>query len=419
MKCMADTKARCQERRVCLTWRWLCRGLVWLVAAAAVGGLVGPAVAVEPEARAVPGSGSNSAAAATKTASSAGGAAEPAGPQPAGPDEPAADSPPGAQTKFEKAFSLTMSAKTLEDFEAIIALCEAGLKEELTAQQAAYGKRLLSWALNGRGELQAGTDEASALADFQRAIELDEKNWKALFNRGVARAVAGALEEAEGDFDQVLQLRPGFSKAWLNRAELRRQQGRFRDAIADYTQLLRLRPKDQSLAVDALLGRGHCHYMLRSFPQAVADYNAVLEIDPTNVLAYTYRGDVRFDQQAYGLAAADYRRAVDLPGVGARTYLSAAWFLATCPSSRYRDAELALKAAQHAMELSSAPDWHCLEVLAAAHANAGDFDQAVAYQSKVLEMAPPDAEGAARRLELYRNRRPYRRELQQPSQAAR
>ena len=62
---------------------------------------------------------------------------------------------------------------------------------------------------------------------------------------------------------------------------------------------------------------------------------------------------------------------------------------------------------------------HCLEALAAAHANAGDFDQAVAYQSKVLEMAPPDAEGAARRLELYRNRRPYRRELQQPSPAAR
>lgn len=339
--------------------------------------------------------------------------------QPAAPGGNAAQMPAGAQAKFEKAFELTSSAKTLDEFEHVIALCEAGLKEGPTPQQAAYGTRLLSWALNGRGELLAATDEAAALADFERAIALDENNWKALFNRGVSRALAGKLDQAEADLDRVIELRPGFSKAWLNRAQLRYQRGQYREAAADYGQLVRLRPKDQSLLVDALLGRGHCHYMLRQFPQAVADYNAALEIDPANVLAYTYRGDVRFDQQSYGLAAADYRRAVDLPGAGARTYLSAAWFLATCPSSRYRDAELALAAAQKALELSGEEDGRCLEALAAAHANAGDFEKAVAYQTKVLERAAHNDAGAARRLALYRAGRPYRREVQLPSQAAR
>ncbi len=331
----------------------------------------------------------------------------------------AAEMPAGAQAKFERAFELTTSAKTVDDFNRIIALCEAGLKEGPTPQQAAYGTRLLSWAINGRGEALVGEDDAAALADFERAIELDGNNFKALFNRGVSRALTGKLEGAKEDFDRVLALRPGFSKAWLNRAAVYYQQGQYREAIADYTQLVRLRPKDQSLLADALLGRGHCHYMLRRFPQAVADYNAVLEIDPGNVLAYTYRGDVRFDQQAYGLAAADYRRAVDLGGAGARTYLSAAWFLATCPSSRYRDAELALQAAQRAIELAGEQDWRCLEALAAAYANAGDFEKAIAYQTKVLELAPPDEPDAARRLELYRSGRPYRREVQPPSQARR
>lgn len=325
----------------------------------------------------------------------------------------------GVQAKFERAFELTASAKTVDDFNRIIALCEAGLKEGPTPQQAAYGTRLLSWAINGRGEALVGEDEAAALGDFERAIELDENNYKALFNRGVSRALADKFEGAKEDFDRVLALRPGFSKAWLNRAQLHYQQGQYREAIADYTQLVRLRPKDQSLLADALLGRGHCHYMLRRFPQAVADYNAVLEIDPGNVLAYTYRGDVRFDQQAYGLAAADYRRAVELRGAGSRTYLSAAWFLATCPSSRYRDAELALQAAQRAIELVGERDWRCLEALAAAYANAGDFQKAIAYQTKVLELAPPNQPDAARRLELYRTKRPYRREVQPPSQARR
>lgn len=332
-------------------------------------------------------------------------------------DGAAGEMPVGPQAKFESAFERTASAKTVEDFNGIIAMCEAGLNEGPTPQQAAYGTRLLSWAINGRGEALVEEDAAAALADFERAIQLDENNWKALFNRGVSRAQAGKLEEAKEDFDRVLALRPRFSKAWLNRAQLYYQQGRYREAIADFTQLVRLRPKDQSLLADALLGRGHCHYMLRRYPQAVADYNAVLEIDPANVLAYTYRGDVRFDQQAYGLAAADYRRAVDLDGAGSRTYLSAAWFLATCPNSRYRDAELALQAAQRAIELAGERDWRCLEVMAAAYANAGDFENAVAYQTKALELAPPDEPDAARRLELYRSGRPYRREVQPPSQA--
>jgi hypothetical protein len=51
-------------------------------------------------------------------------------------------------------------------------------------------------------------------------------------------------------------------------------------------------------------------------------------------------------------------------------------------------------------------------VLAAAYAEAGDFDQAVSWQTKCLEQSKPNDQPAMReRLALFESRRPFREEL--------
>jgi serine/threonine-protein kinase len=59
-------------------------------------------------------------------------------------------------------------------------------------------------------------------------------------------------------------------------------------------------------------------------------------------------------------------------------------------------------------------DWKdpsCLDVLAAAYAEAGQFDEAVRYQTRALD--DPELKGdlrtaAGQRLELYRQKKPFR-----------
>ncbi len=61
-----------------------------------------------------------------------------------------------------------------------------------------------------------------------------------------------------------------------------------------------------------------------------------------------------------------------------------AWLLATCPDARVRDGRRAVSLARHALELARAhPDLP--ETLAAAYAEAGNFELAVHWRTEALE----------------------------------
>jgi serine/threonine-protein kinase len=74
-----------------------------------------------------------------------------------------------------------------------------------------------------------------------------------------------------------------------------------------------------------------------------------------------------------------------------------------------RDGARGLEYAKKALDLTHRK-WPVYETLAAAHAEAGQFREAVQWQEKALAapLPPADREEAQARLELYRKRQPYR-----------
>jgi hypothetical protein len=83
---------------------------------------------------------------------------------------------------------------------------------------------------------------------------------------------------------------------------------------------------------------------------------------------------------------------------------------ATCPDARYRDGKKAVESATRACELSGWKAAYTIDSLAAAHAELGDFDEAMKWQAKVNALYT-DAEDRAKgqeRLRLYREKKPYR-----------
>jgi hypothetical protein len=86
-------------------------------------------------------------------------------------------------------------------------------------------------------------------------------------------------------------------------------------------------------------------------------------------------------------------------------------YYAACPDPKYRDGTKAVANATKSCELDSWKNPNHIDTLAAAYAEAGNFAAAIEWQTKALGMAAVKAKSELlSRLELYKARKPYRRE---------
>ena len=95
----------------------------------------------------------------------------------------------------------------------------------------------------------------------------------------------------------------------------------------------------------------------------------------------------------------------------ARAHEGRAWLLATCPNQNYRDGTSAVASATQACKLTNWKKATALCTLAAAHAETGDFENAVLWETKARELsAAPGSDGKwnTERLALYQAGKPFR-----------
>ena len=133
--------------------------------------------------------------------------------------------------------------------------------------------------------------------------------------------------------------------------------------------------------------------------------------------AYNNRGLAYVKKGEHDKAIADYGKAIGINPKHARTYNSLAWLLATCPEPKYRNGYKAVDLARKALELEPESDKYFLDTLAAAHAEAGDFEAAISAQEKAIQLLrekgrPDEVEKKlseySKRLEHYKARKPWR-----------
>ena len=85
-------------------------------------------------------------------------------------------------------------------------------------------------------------DTAGAIADYTRAIELGSTNPAAYNNRGNARAETNDRNGAIADYTRAIELKPDYARAYYNRAVARKGKGDAKGAAADFKRAQQLDP---------------------------------------------------------------------------------------------------------------------------------------------------------------------------------
>jgi tetratricopeptide (TPR) repeat protein len=86
-------------------------------------------------------------------------------------------------------------------------------------------------------------DTAGAIADYTRAIELGSTNPAAYNNRGNARAENKDLDGAIADYTRAIELKPDYARAHYNRAVVKKDKGDTTGAEADLKTAKKLDPE--------------------------------------------------------------------------------------------------------------------------------------------------------------------------------
>ena len=306
------------------------------------------------------------------------------------------------------AHELSLQVASEEDYSGIIGKCSEALRLGAAGDKKNFARQLTSWCLNRRGQLRMdASEEISANADFQAAIDFSSNNWRALHNRGVSHAQSGELAEAFDDFNSVIELNPQYAKAYSNRATLFVKANDMQSALGDYRKASSL---DPHLAA-AHVGQGRVCHTLGRLEEAVEHFSRAVQVDPTNANNICSRGDLQADMGHYASALADYARTIELNPKFGHAYRNGAWLLATCPNAKFRDPENALLGARRALETGYGEQHLALDTLAAAQASAGEFEQAMDTIAQAIELAPEGAKIAYHsRMQMYQDCQPFRTE---------
>jgi len=268
---------------------------------------------------------------------------------------------------------------------------------------------------------------------FRHAIAVTDKNYIAHFGLGNG-LVAQFLEEEEATgssdpellrqaivhYQQAVALRPNYDRAFYGMAGALKRLERYDEAVENFQACVELGMVDENLQTHL----GECYEELGQPEQARAAYERALEITP-NAFAARHRLIDRLlldGEVAEAIQVA--RRGLEHRPKDPRVADRLARILATSRQSSLRDAEEAVKWAEHANRLTGTNNPQLLDTLAAAYAEAGNFDQAIRASTRAIEhisrlrsncedeeqlaMLDELARNIGDHLNLYRRERPLR-----------
>jgi tetratricopeptide (TPR) repeat protein len=243
------------------------------------------------------------------------------------------------------------------------------------------------------------------IADTSKALNIDPENIPALLLRAQARMRSDKIDDALADVDAVLAEEPSLPQALRLRSMIRGSRGKIKEAIADLESIIAHNPKDLEVLVQlALLYRNQ-----KKFDKTFELFDTALKIEPGSWFIHYGRGDAYLSVGKHKEAIADYEAAYKAQPKDGNLLNNFAWVLATSPDESVRDGKRAIELATAACEVTEYKRPNILSTLGAAYAETGDFETALKWARKGLELADEDSRKSLQKeIENYEAQRPVR-----------
>ena len=278
-------------------------------------------------------------------------------------------------------------------------------------------------------------DFKAAAADMSPIVQANSDDPNAYIAQAYAYFNAGQDDQAIQDVSRAIDLEPQAAMYISMRSMLYARVGRSDLALDDANSVINLAPN----TADSYSRRGYIYMTSGNSDMALADFSQAIKLDPNVALYHLQKGFAYGMQRRYAEAVQEWNAALRLRPEYGPAYSALGWLQATCPDPAFRNATQAVENSKRGAELGApnmlaaiaaasgvAPAgtkpthyepglaWS-LDALAAAYAEAGDFEQAVAVQRQAIarnNTAPnPLATKEQALLALYQQQKPYRADL--------
>jgi tetratricopeptide (TPR) repeat protein len=198
----------------------------------------------------------------------------------------------------------------------------------------------------------------NAISEFQAALDIRSRSTQAHYSLGAAliqNNIGNAFarkqvwDKAIDHLQEAARLRPDYADAHFNLGSVLFQLGQIDQAIAQWRKALAIRPTDEQAhrnIASALRKQGNVK-------ESIAEYEQALDITPEDTVALN----------------------------------NLAWILATSSDASIRDGARSITLAVKAVQASGDKDPNFIRTLAAAHAAAGQFAEAVAAAETAKALA--------------------------------
>ena len=269
-----------------------------------------------------------------------------------------------------------------------------------------------------RGEARAAKQEwITACDDFREAIRLDQRLIRAFAHRGAAWQAMQEWEEAIADYEQVTHGSPFYVHAPKDRVPPAKPAAATTTAAtpgsntnAKVVNIFDIvnKPSTGIFSIETDTTPDGLTTIFNNQPattliQKATETPAVqpannqtpnpgsiagsdVELDPLYLKAFQCRAECHEAMHEWTKTITDYQRLIELVPAESLAYRRIAWLKATCSAADVRNGDEAVNFATQARERSKRSDPENLVVLAAAYAEAGEFEKAVDYQSQACDL---------------------------------
>ena len=241
-----------------------------------------------------------------------------------------------------------------------------------------------------QSQFEACIKDCDAALKFAKEPEVRAR---LLLERGFAEGKLNQWAEAAKDFGEAAKTNPT-AAVFMQRADAYRDMKKFPEALADYSKVIELEPR----SYDAYVARGIAEAHLKKNAEALHDFGRALDLNKNGVEALIQRGEIHLAREEWRLAANDLEDSLELnPNIQeSKDQLALAYkhLNRNVPSRYAGDVDIV-----RAKTVKLPSDPKAIMDLGYSNMNNGAFDEAIICFSALLKQNPADA--AARKYLAY------------------